>query len=155
MFHAFSNIKLKGLFFPGNFLYSGTWKNSQKIKSQNGRTSLLEIFYFKEFFGGYCVARGISEFVPFSAEHGFASYWLILGTMPTIDFYLWSNWCGFSHILTENSATRHSANTRLLFSISTFNCGFICEHLLFVQYKTTTKKVREYNNTFSWIFKNF
>ena len=25
-------------------------------------------------------------------------------------------------------------------SISTFNCGFICEHLLFVQYKTKTKK---------------
>ena len=25
-------------------------------------------------------------------------------------------------------------------SISTFNCNFICEHLLFVQYKTKTKK---------------
>jgi len=38
-------------------------------------------------------------------------------------------------------------------SISTFNCGFICEHLLFVQYKTKTKKVCRFHNILSSIFK--
>ena len=37
--------------------------------------------------------------------------------------------------------------------ISTFNCGLICEHLLFVQYKTKTKKVSGFHNIFSRIFK--
>ena len=40
-------------------------------------------------------------------------------------------------------------------SISTFNCGFISEHLLFVQYKTKTKKVCGFHNIFLRIFKIF
>ena len=35
------------------------------------------------------------------------------------------------------------------YSISTFNCGFFCEHLLFVQHK----KVCEFHNIFSRILK--
>ena len=38
-------------------------------------------------------------------------------------------------------------------SISTFNCGFISEHLLFVQYKTKTKKFADFIIFFSRIFK--
>ena len=42
-------------------------------------------------------------------------------------------------------------------SISTFNCGFISEHVLFVQYKTKTKKVCGFHIifcAFSKFFKN-
>ena len=48
--------------------------------------------------------------------------------------------------------------TRLLgrpSSISTFNCGFISEFLLFVQYKTKTKKVCGFHNIFCAISKFF
>ena len=38
-------------------------------------------------------------------------------------------------------------------SFSTFNCNSICEHLLFVQYKTITKTVRGFDNFFAWNFK--
>ena len=49
--------------------------------------------------------------------------------------------------------TRLFKGTLRLYSILTFNCGSICEHLLFVQDKTITKIVRGLNNVFSWIFK--
>ena len=39
-------------------------------------------------------------------------------------------------------------------SISNFNCGFICEHLLFVQYKTN-KQVCAFQNDFFAHFQNF
>ena len=41
------------------------------------------------------------------------------------------------------------------FSISTFNCDSLSEHLLFVHYKTVTKKVRWFNNIYSMDFPNF
>ena len=40
-------------------------------------------------------------------------------------------------------------------SISTFNCGSIYEHLLFVQYKTIKKIVRGFNDIFERIFQIF
>ena len=39
-------------------------------------------------------------------------------------------------------------------SISTFNCDFICEHLLYVQYKTKTKKFADFKIFFAH-FQNF
>ena len=42
-----------------------------------------------------------------------------------------------------------------IFYISTFNCGFISEHLFFVQYKTKTKTVCGFHNIFFTISKFF
>ena len=39
--------------------------------------------------------------------------------------------------------------------VSTFNCGFICKHLLFVQHKTKTKKVYGFHNIFFAHFQDF
>ena len=36
----------------------------------------------------------------------------------------------------------------------TFNCGSICEHLIFVQYKSKRKNVRGFSNIFSCVFKS-
>ena len=39
-------------------------------------------------------------------------------------------------------------------TILTFNCGSICEHLIFVQYKSKRKNVRGFSNIFTCVFKS-
>ena len=72
--------------------------------------------------------------------------------------------CGFSKFYEKQTSKVHrdiyiyiyTSRTHLLY-ISTFNCDFISEHLLFVHYKTKTKKFADFIiffHAFSKFYKN-
>ena len=93
--HAFSTIK--GLFFRWAFCILEPEKVLEN-KVPKWQDFIFSDFVFQGLFWRLAPCVGISEFVPFSEENGFASLWLILGTMPTILRQPSVRWDLFSYV---------------------------------------------------------